>query len=579
MWKMMTLTVLLLVAGGGQALGQSDDLAGRYDFEAVSAEGDRFTGTVLAEASGDGYGGWIFTTINTVGSVVDIERHDAGVRMRFDVRGRDIVFDVQFSGDEFEGGWTLMDLSGPVSGQRVATNARGDLKPVPCRMPGLGDPGECGILHVPENRADPSSRWIPLSVYVLPAREEPSPQGALFHFAGGPGQAATEQASGNARRFGRILQTRDVVMIDQRGTGDSNPLRCPYPGAVAHIRTILAWDLPGLWISACAEELRQVADLRHYTTADAAADVEAVREWLGYDEIDLYGGSYGTRAALEYARYYPDRVRTMTLRGVMPPSGIMAIENPLNVDRALNRVFNECRQEAECAEAYPDLQDEYDQLLDRLVAGVDTAFAFDEQTGDSIAVAVDQRVLAGSLRRLLMDADGWLQVPLAIHRASSSDWSAIVPGIESTLAITNSLYLGMSLSVMCAEEAPRLRSRDWRGETRGTLMGPWAAEAISSACGRWDAGTPGPGYGAPVAVETPMLVLSGDLDPTTPASWGQLAADAAQNSLHLVLDGVSHSPFPDCALDVMADFVAAGTLENLDTGCTDELQRGTFMLP
>jgi pimeloyl-ACP methyl ester carboxylesterase len=194
-------------------------------------------------------------------------------------------------------------------------------------------------------------------------------------------------------------------------------------------------------------------------------------------------------------------------------------------------------------------------------------------------VAVDGRVLAGSLRRILMDGDGWLQVPLAIHSAHSADWSAIVPGIEGTMAVTNSLYLGMSLSVMCAEEAPRIRRRDYRAETTGTLMAHWPAEAILGACELWDEGTAAEGYDQPVAVDVPILALSGALDPSTPAFWGQYVADSAPNALHLVMEGVSHSPFPDCAQGVMADFVEAGSLKGLDTSCIGALRRGRFRLP
>lgn len=570
--------ILVMIAASQAYAVQAADLAGRYDFEAVSDDGNAFTGTVLAHRDGDGYGGWILTTISEPGGIRNMEYSDSGVRMTFDVRGRDIVFDVGFEGDAFEGGWTLMDMAGPVSGKRVETNAQGDLSPIPCRLAGVRELGRCGILHVPENRDDPSGRWIPLNVHIIPATGEGASEGALFHFAGGPGQAATEGAGGNADRFGRILQTRDVVMIDQRGTGMSNPLRCSDPGPLAFVRTILAWDLPDAWISACAEALRDKADLRHYRTADAAADVEDVRQWLGYDQIDLYGGSYGTRAALEYARLYTDNVRTVTIRAVMPPSGIMAIQNPLNLRDQLEGVFSECEVDDACAGAFPNLREEYRELVARVGTGADTAVARDRRTDESVTVPIDKRVLAGSLRRMLMDANGWLSVPRAIHEAHSSDWSAIVPGIESTMAVTSSLYLGMSLSVMCAEEAPRIRNRDVRAETAGTLMAHWPAEGILNACEHWDEGEAAAGYDQPVSVEKPILILSGAQDPSTPAFWGQIVEDTAPNALHLVMEGVSHSPFPVCAQNVMTEFVRAGSLEGLDVSCIDDLQRGPFRL-
>ena len=166
-----------LTTGGAQDLAavQTDDLSGRYDFESVTVEGEAFTGTILAHAEKEGYGGFIITTVNSVGRVLDMEHRGDRVWMHFDVSGRDVEFDVAFENDEFSGGWTLMDLEGTVRGQRVATNARGDLDPVPCRIRGLRDLGRCGVLHVPENRADPDSRWIPLNVSVLPAQGTSSP--------------------------------------------------------------------------------------------------------------------------------------------------------------------------------------------------------------------------------------------------------------------------------------------------------------------------------------------------------------------------------------------------------------------
>ena len=570
--------VLAIVLTAAGAFAQSTDASGRYDFEATSVEGQRFTGTVLVRREGDGYGGRVFSTIRPPGAVETVEPGEGTLRLELDLGGPRPVFELTFHGDDFDGRWLLAGREGPLNGRRIPAGAHVDLAPVPCVLAGVEGLARCGVLEVPEDRSAPDGRWIPLNVAILPATEEPV-EGALFHFAGGPGQAATDQAAGNAVRFTRIRTHRDIVMIDQRGTGGSNPLRCADPGPVARVRLILAWDLPEPWIRGCAETLRDRADLRHYTTDEAAADAEAVRKWLGYLRIDLYGGSYGTRAALELARLYPSHVRTVTLRAVMSPGALMATGNPRAVDGELDRVFRECRATAPCAAAYPDLEALYARLLTHLDAGSDSVSVVDPDTGDTLRLAVDRAVLGGALRRMLMSGDDRSRVPGAIAAAGVGDWSGIVPGVRNTIGVTGSLYFGMSLSVMCAEEAPRVAVRDWQRETAGTLMGDRAAAALLDACRVWDPGTPGPAFTAPARIEVPMLVLSGELDPATPAAWGAEVARDARDATQLILAGQSHADFPDCARDVMAEFVANGGLAGVDTSCVDRLGPVSYALP
>ena len=302
---------------------------------------------------------------------------------------------------DFGGRWLLAGREGPLSGRRIG---RGNVRISP-RSPAYSPASKDsrGAASPCAGRSfRPGWPWIPLNVAILPAAD-PAPSGALFHLAGGPGQAATDQAADNARRFARIRDHRDLVMVDQRGTGASNPLRCPDLGPVAGARVLLAWDLPGAWIRECAAGLRRRANLRRYTTTEAAADIEAVRQWLGYPRIDLYGGSYGTRTALEVARNYPSHVRTLTLRAVMSPAALMATGEPVALDAALNHLFRDCGSEAACQEAYPNLEKRYRELVARLGRHADSVSVLDPGTGDSIRFGVDRDLLAGALRRMMMN--------------------------------------------------------------------------------------------------------------------------------------------------------------------------------
>jgi len=178
-----------------------------------------------------------------------------------------------------------------------------------------------------------------------------------------------------------------------------------------------------------------------------------------------------------------------------------------------------------------------------------------------------------------MGAEARSRVPGAIAAAYDGDWSGIVPGIEATTGVAGSLYFGMSLSVMCAEEAPRVGARNWRRETAGTLQGGRPAASLLAACATWDRGTPGPSFGTPVRTDVPMLLLSGELDPATPAAWGAEVAEAASDAAHLVLAGTSHGDFPECAQEIMAAFVEKGTMEGVDTACAANLQPIPLALP
>src|SRR5207244_12853121 len=187
--------------------------------------------------------------------------------------------------------------------------------PEPCRLPGIDEELLCGRLTVFENRLTRAGRTIDLSVVVLPAFDQNTKAEPLFDLAGGPGAAATESATFYAGQGKGYRRRRDVVLVDQRGTGKSNPLSLPgkrtpedYPSEMSPVD--------------CVKSLRQTlerrADLTQYTTSIAMDDLDDVRARLGYDRINLIGSSYGTRAALVYLRQHPERVRTVTLIGVAP---------------------------------------------------------------------------------------------------------------------------------------------------------------------------------------------------------------------------------------------------------------------
>jgi pimeloyl-ACP methyl ester carboxylesterase len=465
--------------------------------------------------------------------------------------------------ESFEGRWRIGDRTGVLQGRRMPAEPDNSLRPVPCRVAGLGEVVRCATLFVAENAADPESRLISLNIVILPARAEPA-AGALYHFAGGPGQAATQMAGGNARRFAKIREQRDIVMVDQRGTGGSNGLMCEFETLEERASTLFAGFFAEETATRCRDALGRRADLSQYHTAVAAEDVEQVRAWLGYGPFDLYGGSYGTRAALAYLRAHPEGVRTVTLRGIMAPSGSLVLDNPRAAQATLEMVFRDCAAQHECYAAFPALGDEFAAVMRQLEAEPAPVLVRDPVTGDSVTLAVTQGVFAGSVRRMLMDSELLRRVPLAVHEAAEGSFATFLPGIERTLGMAGALFWGMGLSVVCAEDLPMIRGQDVERAAAASFMGHGQVDGLLRVCPTWPAGTPPAGYDQPVHGNAPALLLSGALDPTTPPRWGEEVARGLPQGVHVVMTGVSHSPFPQCAMDVMAAMVEAGTTDGLD---------------
>src|SRR5215213_2175161 len=236
-----------------------------------------------------------------------------------------------------------------------------------CEIQGVGK-AKCGTLEVHENRAAKKGRMISLNILVVPATGEKREPDPLVYFAGGPGSAATEDALGIAGAFANIREHRDLLFVDQRGTGKSHPLNCDFYNP-ADLQSYLGYFFPLEDVRKCRPQLEANADLKLYTTTIAMDDMDEVRAALGYEQINLFGGSYGTRAALTYLKRYPKRVRTAILQGVSPANSYLPSDFPLGNERALQGVIAECAADEDCHKAFPNLKEEAQSLLAQLIKG------------------------------------------------------------------------------------------------------------------------------------------------------------------------------------------------------------------
>jgi pimeloyl-ACP methyl ester carboxylesterase len=460
--------------------------------------------------------------------------------------------------------------------QESAARRRANDGPLkPCTLPGIGEELLCGKLTVFEKRA---GRTIDLNVVVLPALDPRQIEAPLFELAGGPGQGAIGAASKFYATEGKeYRRRRDVVLVDQRGTGGSNPLSAPE--TTKRPQDYLNEMYPVDYVNRMRAALEPRADLTQYTTAIAMDDLDDVRAWLGYERINLIGISYGTRAALVYIRQHPDRVRSAILMGVAPTYLKMPLHHARAAKRALDLLLAECAADTACHQAFPEIEREWDELLTRL--GREPARVEYSPLDKSVPVTVEiQRdIFAEKIRNMLYSRGGAAQVPLLVHTAAHGDFG---PFLKETLQERfGPLADGMYLSVTCAEDVPFIDQAEAAKVNAGNPFGNYRVEQQTRACGLWPRGTIPDGYHEPVSADVPVLIVSGNVDPVTPPDRGEEVARHLPNSRHIViahgahiLDGLTNV---ECIDDLLLEFLAKGDARDLDVACVQRIQPPPFV--
>ena len=436
----------------------------------------------------------------------------------------------------------------------------------------------CGTYQVFENRAARQGRTIDLKIVLLPALgNEPHPDPLVF-LAGGPGQGAAAMARPLREMFRRVQAERDIVLVDQRGTGKSNPLNCRSEDeSLATLNEPIEVGMARL--RKCMEGLSAKADLRFYTTTIAMDDLNDVREYLGYDKINLYGGSYGTRAALVYLRQHEPTVRAMIIDGVAPPDMRLPLFFARDAQRALTRLLADCEADEICRGKYPDLGNRLRTLVQQLDAAPERVRLTHPRTGITEEVSVDGEfvvnVLFGALYAPLTSA----LLPELIARAERRDFQGLLAlGLANEGAGEN-MALGMQLSVVCAEDNPRITPEQIEKASANTVFNTHLLTARLRACDFWPQGEVAPAYYEPVQSEVPTLILSGDLDPVTPPEWGETVLPHLRNARHVIVPATGHGAImTGCGMRIATQFINSASVENLDTSCLKALKRPPFFM-
>lgn len=450
----------------------------------------------------------------------------------------------------------------------------------PCRVPGIKTEVQCGVLSRALDPSQQAGVRIDVHYMVVPAlarRKKPDP---VFFLAGGPGQSAIKVAPMLLQQFARLNNRRDLVFVDQRGTGRSAPLLCEdlRQGTLAQQ---LDTDLRETAMAQCLVQLKKLpyGDLRHFSTLLAMQDLDAVREKLGASKINLIGASYGTRAALEYLRQFPAAVRRTVIDGVAPPDMVLPLSFSGDAQAALEALLLACEKETACRALHPALRQRWEQLLASLPQKVRVAQPL---SGRIESLTMTREMALGLIHGPLYSPPLASALPFAIGQAALGRWEALL-GLAFTAqpARAGDLAMGMHFSVICAEDVPRIKmSLDKPGKDFGDDF----ARTYQRICADWPRGDMPAGFYTVASARSAVLLLSGGLDPVTPPHHAQRVAQAlGSKARHVVVPNAGHGVMTlPCMRDALPRFIDAeddAQAAAVDLGCAGQTPRPPVFVP
>lgn len=459
--------------------------------------------------------------------------------------------------------------------QLARTWQRGSLTFKPCelRRPGSGASTHawCTTFEVPEDRDDPHSRRIGLKLAIARSDAQVPAPDLVTLLAGGPGEAATEAWLLEAPAFEEVRKHHDVLLLDQRGTGGSNPLSCK-KAEDASDQNALTLDLDQVRkdVAACLQEVRQKADPRYYTTTVAVQDLEDVRKALGSPQLDLVGVSYGTRMAQHYLKRYPEGVRSVVLDSVVPNQAVLGEDFAANLDAALKLDFGQCTAVPACKQHFGDSMQTLYQLRDALRANPHKVSFRDPETYETVERPLSEFALASVVRMFAYQPETAALLPLSINAAAHGDVGPLL-GQAKLLSgdLSGDMNNGMSMSVICSEDADLLQPRP---QDQNSMLGNHLIDAIKAQCEVWPRGTRPEDFHAPLKSDKPILMLSGEFDPVTPPRYGEDILPGLTDARQLVFKGQGHSLLPrGCMPQLLGKFIDKPDPKGLDASCLDKL--------
>ncbi len=430
----------------------------------------------------------------------------------------------------------------------------------PCKLPGVTRAAKCGVVEVPENWDKPAGRKLSIAVAVIPAEAAGSHKDPLVPLMGGPSEAAISAAEYYVAQWAAMLHDRDMLLVDQRGAGKSAPLTCKLfdpknPGA--SLRDVF----PAARIEQCAKELSSRADLTQYTYTHFARDLEHVRRTLGYGQLNLYAGSYGTRAAQFYLRAYPQSARTVYLGSVVP----LDVSTPLTMAKSAetprNQVFDACAADTACNAAFPNLRKEFSEIVQQLESG---------------KAPIARGRAAEWFRSKTYRPYSSTDLPWMIHRAHEGDWSPIVTSIQSGAAGADPEYsFGLFFAITCSDDIAFIREDDIARATSGTFLGDYRVRQQQAACRHLPKVSP-PTDRTPPKSSVPTLFVSGANDAASPLWFTQRVAANFSERAEVVVVGHGHTEWNDCIAGLWSQLLRDGSVRNVRGKTCEAVPRPPF---
>lgn len=442
-----------------------------------------------------------------------------------------------------------------------------------CHLGEIRSQVKCGKLEVPENYQQPGGDTIAVNFAVLPAIDDSEYKAPLMFLAGGPGQAAVELATGLNHVFREVRKTRDIILVDQRGTGESSPLSCDFE-AVDNVYSSLPDALNPQEVKDCVAQFK--GDVTQYSSENAIRDFDAIRAALGHEKLNIYGGSYGTRAGLVFMRMFPESLESVVLDSVGP------IEVPIGMfgqsgARSFNLLLENCKNSESCHKAFPNLAEEFQAVKARLAKDVAIIDILHPRLGTPTKLVIDDTKFTGNLRFQLYGMEGRSMVPLVIHQAFLGNYQPLI-GLMARTEDEQLVYTGLLFNIVCNEDIPRVSEADRAADASNNFDGKDSHSAWDMVCPFFPEYRPSEDFYQSVTADIPTLILSGNLDPVTPPSNGEYSAKSLPNSHHIIVENASHTvAMSTCASDIINEFLTSKTPKTLDESCLKDIPQETFM--
>ncbi len=438
---------------------------------------------------------------------------------------------------------------------------------------------QCGSLDVVENPQDKNAKKIALNVLRIPAVNPVPEVDPLFVIAGGPGQSAVVVAESMHSLFRDVRKNRDIIFVDQRGTGKSNPFPCEFDTESTKPMPIGEEEALGREaVKQCIEKIKDYA--AYYTTSYAVQDLDAVRAALGYEKINLWGGSYGSRVVLEYLRRYPNHTRASILDGVAP----VAIALPWSMEAdglaALQAINKQCADTPACLTHFGDIAQKAKAISNRLLANPQAINITHPRTQEKVIVNMTAQDFSGVIRLALYSRDLSSLLPQVISDADAGDYSVLASLIylaksKSEMAGIN---YGMHYTVVCNEDYPLYKDKPATGSN--VFLNTQMVQKYSEVCEHWPRAQVPSDYWNPIKSDLPVLALSGAVDPVTPPYWGEHVKAGLANLTHIVAPGGHHIVSSEgCIAQLITAFITKSDGKTLDTSCAKNIQPLAIYIP